>query len=144
MECNRNPRFVVQCTLHAGHKSGPGLPSHAPVARDAHYDPEVGQPRPKLIRDVLLRVVLPKATFGGGDAGYRPSSGATRCYNYGCMGHYLKDCKALRAQVQAAHTAAVGSNAGSNAEADWDEPVEDKEVLQEVKKQSVVDDAESV
>ncbi|KAG6887782.1 hypothetical protein C0992_010765, partial [Termitomyces sp. T32_za158] len=144
MEQNCDPRFVVRRMLPAGHKPGPGPLGNAPVARDAHYGPRAGQPGPKATRDVPPRVVLPKAAFGSSDAGYRPSSEAARCYNCGCMGHYSKDCKVPRVQVQAAHMAAVGSDAESDAEADQEEPVKDGEAPQEVEEQSAVDDAESV
>ncbi|KAG6878158.1 hypothetical protein C0992_008535 [Termitomyces sp. T32_za158] len=53
---------------------------------------------------------------------------------------YSKDCKAPRAQVWAAHMAAVGRD----AEADQDELIKDEEVPQEVEEQSVVDNAESI
>ncbi|KAG6883218.1 hypothetical protein C0992_009404, partial [Termitomyces sp. T32_za158] len=60
------------------------------------------------------------------------------------MGHYLKDCKVSRAQVQAAHIAAVGSNAKSDAEEGQEELVKGKEALQEVEEQMFADDAESI
>ncbi|KAG6894702.1 hypothetical protein C0992_005038 [Termitomyces sp. T32_za158] len=117
MERNRNPWFVVRQTLLAGHKPVPGPLVNVPAARNACYGPGAGQPGPKAMRDAPPKVAPPKAAFGSSDAGYRPSSGAAWCYNCGRMGHYSKDCKAPRVQVQAAHTAAVGSNAmmdGSN------------------------------
>ncbi|KAG6894041.1 hypothetical protein C0992_007714, partial [Termitomyces sp. T32_za158] len=92
-------------------------------------------------RDVPPRVGPPKAAFGGGDAGYKPSGGTPRCYNCGRTGHFSKECKAPRAQVRAAHTAAVESD----AKADPEEPAHDnEEVPQDIEDQSVVDDAESV
>ncbi|KAG6884541.1 hypothetical protein C0992_006107 [Termitomyces sp. T32_za158] len=60
------------------------------------------------------------------------------------MGHYSKDCKAPRAQVWAAHMAAVGSNAESNADVELDELVGDKEALQEDEEPAAGDDAKSV
>ncbi|KAG6875172.1 hypothetical protein C0992_004910 [Termitomyces sp. T32_za158] len=127
MERNRNLRFVVRQALPVGHKPVPGPPVNVPVARDTCYGPGAGQPGPKATRNAPPKVAPPKATFGGGDAGYRPSSRAAWCYNCGCMGHYSKDCKAPRAQVWAAHTAAVGSN----ADAELEELVEDKAAPQE-------------
>ncbi|KAG6874771.1 hypothetical protein C0992_006619 [Termitomyces sp. T32_za158] len=144
IERNCNPRFVVQQTLPAGHKPEHGPPANALVVRDARYGPGAGQPGPKAMRVAPPGVVLPKAAFGGGNTGYRPSSGAVRCYNCGRMGHYLKDCKVPRAQVQAAHTAAVGSDSESNVQAEQEELVEDEEVPQEVEEQSAVDDTKSV
>ncbi|KAG6881488.1 hypothetical protein C0992_000964, partial [Termitomyces sp. T32_za158] len=144
MERNRNLRFVVRRTLPAGHKPAVGSPVNALAARDARYGPRVGQPGPKATRDAPPKVAPPKAAFGGGDAGYRPSSRAVRCYNCGCMGHYSKDCKASRAQVRAAHMAAVESNAKSAAEAEPEELVNDEEGPQEGKEPSAGDDAKSV
>ncbi|KAG6875874.1 hypothetical protein C0992_001983 [Termitomyces sp. T32_za158] len=140
MERNCNPRFVVHRTLPAGHKPVSGPPVNAPAARDARYGPRVGQPEPKSMRDAPPRVAPPKATFGGGDAGYRPSSRAARCYNCGCMGHYSKDCKVPRAQVWAAHTAAVESD----ADAEPEELVNDKEAPQEDEEPIAGEDAESI
>ncbi|KAG6882389.1 hypothetical protein C0995_014823 [Termitomyces sp. Mi166 len=54
------------------------------------------------------------------------------------------DCKAPKAQVQAAHTAAADSNAESNAEEDQEELVNDEEVPLEVEDPEAEDDAESV
>ncbi|KAG6894694.1 hypothetical protein C0992_005097, partial [Termitomyces sp. T32_za158] len=144
MEHNRNLRFVVRQTLPAGHKLVSGPPVNAPVARDAHYGPRVGQPGPKVTRDAPPKVAPPKAAFGGGDAGYRPSSGAAQCYNCGRMGHYSKDCKAPQAQVWAAHTAAVESDTNSDADAEPEELVEDKEAPQEDEEPIAGDDAESI
>ncbi|KAG6870832.1 hypothetical protein C0992_012309, partial [Termitomyces sp. T32_za158] len=60
-------------------------------------------------------------------------------------GHFSKECKAPRAQVRAAHTAAVESDAESDVEAGPEEPAHDnEEVPQDVEEQSAVDDAESV
>ncbi|KAG6885336.1 hypothetical protein C0995_009403 [Termitomyces sp. Mi166 len=52
--------------------------------------------------------------------------------------------KALKAQVQAAHTAAADSNAESNAEEDQEELVKDEEGPPEVEDPEAEDDAESV
>ncbi|KAG6870887.1 hypothetical protein C0995_009904 [Termitomyces sp. Mi166 len=71
----------------------------------------------------------PKVTFGGGDVEYKPSGG---------------DCKALRAQVQAAHTAATNSDVESNAEKDQEELVDDEEAPPEVEELEGDDNAESV
>ncbi|KAG6892909.1 hypothetical protein C0992_011978, partial [Termitomyces sp. T32_za158] len=144
MECNRNPRFVVRQTLPAGHKPAFGSPVNASAAQDARYGPGVGQPGPKATRDAPPKVAPPKAAFGGGDAGYRPSSGAVQCYNCGRTGHYSKDCKAPRAQVRAAHTAAVESDAKSATEAEPEELVDDEEGPQEGEEPSAGDDAKSV
>ncbi|KAG6894740.1 hypothetical protein C0992_004907 [Termitomyces sp. T32_za158] len=140
MERNRNPRFVVRQTLLAGHKPVSGPPVNAPAARDAHYGPRVGQPGPKVMRDAPSRVAPPKATFGGGDAGYRPSSKAAQCYNCGHTGHYSKDCKAPRAQVRAAHMAAVESD----TDAEPEELIDDEEAPQEDEEPIAGEDAESV
>ncbi|KAG6882766.1 hypothetical protein C0992_010721, partial [Termitomyces sp. T32_za158] len=139
-ERNHNPRFVVRRTLPAGHKPVSGPPVNAPAPRDACYGPGVGQPGPKAMRDAPSRVAPPKAAFGSGDAGYRPSSGAARCYNCGCTGHYSKDCKAPRAQVRAAHMAAVESD----TDAEPEELVNDEEAPQEDKEPIAGEDAESV
>ncbi|KAG6894995.1 hypothetical protein C0992_003588 [Termitomyces sp. T32_za158] len=140
MEHNRNPWFVVCCMLPAGHKPGPRPPANALVARDAQYGLGAGQPGPKAMREAPPKVAPPKAAFGSGNAGYRPSSGAAQCYNCGHTGHYSKDCKAPRAQVQAAHMAVVGSD----ADAEQEELVKDEEAPQEVKEQAAGDDAKSV
>ncbi|KAG6896906.1 hypothetical protein C0992_005307, partial [Termitomyces sp. T32_za158] len=132
MERNRNPQFVVRQTLPAGYKPVSGPPVNAPAPRDARYGPGVGQPGPKAMRDAPPRVAPPKAAFGSGDAGYRPSSGAAWCYNCGRTGHYSKDCKAPRAQVWAAHMAAVESDADAEPEElvnDEEAPQEDEELI---------------
>ncbi|KAG6886334.1 hypothetical protein C0992_004502, partial [Termitomyces sp. T32_za158] len=144
MERNRNPRFVVRRTLPAGHKPALGSPVNASAARDVRYGPGVGQPGPKATRDAPPKVAPPKAAFGGGDAGYRPSSRAARCYSCGRTGHYLKECKVPRAQVWAAHTAAVERDADSNADAEPDELVDDEEAPREDEELIAGDDAESV
>ncbi|KAG6886835.1 hypothetical protein C0995_004011 [Termitomyces sp. Mi166 len=55
-----------------------------------------------------------------------------------------RDCKVLRAQVQAAHTAAVNSDVESNAEEDQKELVDDEEAPPKVEELEGDDDAESV
>ncbi|KAG6858630.1 hypothetical protein C0995_015218, partial [Termitomyces sp. Mi166 len=57
---------------------------------------------------------------------------------------YAKDCKAPKAQVQAAHTAAADSNAESNIEEDQEELIKDEEVPPEVEDLEVEYDTESV
>ncbi|KAG6871432.1 hypothetical protein C0992_010969, partial [Termitomyces sp. T32_za158] len=129
MERNCNPWFVVRRSMPAGHKPGSG----------------VGQSAPKATRDVPPRVRPPRAAFGSGDAGYKPSGGTPHCYNCGRMGHFSKECKAPRAQVRAAHTAAVESDAESDAKAGPEEPaLGNKEVPQDEEERSVLDDAESI
>ncbi|KAG6881010.1 hypothetical protein C0995_003396 [Termitomyces sp. Mi166 len=86
---------------------------------------------------------MPKVAFGG-DAGHKPSAATARCYNCGRIGHYAKDCKAPKAQVRAAHTAAADSNAESNTEEDQEELVNDEEVPPEVEDPEAEDDAESI
>ncbi|KAG6870989.1 hypothetical protein C0995_009217, partial [Termitomyces sp. Mi166 len=76
--------------------------------------------------------------------GYKPSGGVARCYNCGRPGHYAKDCKVPKAQVQAAHTAVKNSDVESNAEENQEELVNDKEVSPEVEEPEGDDDAESV
>ncbi|KAG6882953.1 hypothetical protein C0995_013379, partial [Termitomyces sp. Mi166 len=53
-------------------------------------------------------------------------------------------CKVLKAQVQAAHTAAANSNAESNAEEEQEELINDEEVPPKVEEPEAEDDAESV
>ncbi|KAG6883756.1 hypothetical protein C0992_007895 [Termitomyces sp. T32_za158] len=144
MEQNHNPWFVVQCTLPAGYRPGPGPSGNAPVVKEAWYGLRMGQPGLKVMWDAPPRVGPPKAIFGSGDAGYKPSGTASWCYNCGRMGHYLKDCKVPRAQVQAAHMAAVGSNAKSDAEEGQEKLVKGKEAPQEVEEQLFADYAESI
>ncbi|KAG6893077.1 hypothetical protein C0992_011345, partial [Termitomyces sp. T32_za158] len=145
MERNCNPQFVVWRSMPAGHKPGSGQAGNLPAARDNHYGPGMGQSAPKVTQDVPPRVGPPRAAFGSGGAGYKPSGGTPQCYNCGWTGHFSKECKAPRAQVRAAHTAAVESNAESNAEARPEEPaLDNKEVPQDEEERSVIDDVESV
>ncbi|KAG6859663.1 hypothetical protein C0995_006096, partial [Termitomyces sp. Mi166 len=134
MERNHNPWFVVQHRLPAGQRSGPELTGDAPVAKKSRYMPRAGQPGPKRAWDgppkvSHPKVSPPKVTFSGGNAGYKPSGG---------------DCKAPKAQVQAAHTAVKNSNVESNAEENQEELVDNEEVPPEVEEPEGDDDAESV
>ncbi|KAG6884063.1 hypothetical protein C0995_011044 [Termitomyces sp. Mi166 len=139
MEQNRNPWFVVRRRLPAGQRSGPELTGDAPVAKESRYMPRVGQPGPKGAQDGMLKVSHskvspPKVTFSGGDAEYKPSGGVAQCYNCGCPGHYAKDCKVLKVQV----------DVESNTEGNQEELVDNKEVPPEMEEPESDDDAESV
>ncbi|KAG6898664.1 hypothetical protein C0995_008919 [Termitomyces sp. Mi166 len=144
MEQNHNPWFVVWRRLPAGQRPGPGPTGNAPVAKESQYMPGAGQPGPKGAQDGPPRVSPPKVTFSSGNAGYKPSGGVSRCYNCGQTGHYAKDCKVLRAQVQAAYTAATNSDVESNTEEDQEELVNDEEAPPEVEELEGDDDAESI
>ncbi|KAG6855343.1 hypothetical protein C0995_006065, partial [Termitomyces sp. Mi166 len=63
---------------------------------------------------------------------------------YHRTGHYAKDCKVLRAQVQAAYTAAANSNVESNSEEDQEELVNNEEAPPEVEELEGDDNAKSV
>ncbi|KAG6898730.1 hypothetical protein C0995_008679 [Termitomyces sp. Mi166 len=115
--------------LPAGQRPGPGLTGNAPVAKKSRYLPGAGQPGPKKTQDGLPRMSPPKVTSSGGNAEYKPSGG---------------DCKALRAQVRAAHTAAVNSDVESNAEEDQEELVDDEKAPPEVEELEGDDNAESI
>ncbi|KAG6858095.1 hypothetical protein C0995_013191, partial [Termitomyces sp. Mi166 len=132
MERNRNPWFVVQRRLSTGQKPVHGPTGDTPVIKENRYVPRAGQPVQKGVRDGPPqvnppRVSMPKVAFGG-DAGHKPSAATAQCYNCGQIGHYAKDCKAPKAQVRVAHTAAANSNAESNAEEEQEELVNDEEV----------------
>ncbi|KAG6858417.1 hypothetical protein C0995_000217 [Termitomyces sp. Mi166 len=78
MEQNHNPQFVVQRRLPAGQRPEPKPTGDAPVAKESRYMPRAGQPGPKRAWDgppkvSHPKVSPPKVTFGGGNAGYKPS-----------------------------------------------------------------------
>ncbi|KAG6883376.1 hypothetical protein C0993_006552 [Termitomyces sp. T159_Od127] len=143
MEYNCNLQFVVQQMLPAGQRPGPGLTGNVPAVNAMQYRPGIGQPGPQAMWNGPPKVGPPKATPGGVDASHKPGGVAAQCYTYGRVGHYLRDCKAPRAQVQAAYMAAVGSNTESNTE-EQDELVDNKEAPQEIEEQLAADDAESI
>ncbi|KAG6877308.1 hypothetical protein C0993_008689 [Termitomyces sp. T159_Od127] len=132
-------KFVIQQTLPAGNRPGPGPTGNVPAVKAAWYGPGVGQSGQQATQVGPLRVGPPRAAPGGGKAGHKPGGIASWYYSCGRVG----DCKVARVQVQAVHMAAVGSNTESETE-EPGELVHDEEALQEVEEQLVVDDAESI
>ncbi|KAG6858700.1 hypothetical protein C0995_014654, partial [Termitomyces sp. Mi166 len=147
MDQNRNPRFIVQHRLSAGQKPVQGPAGDTPATKENRYVPRGGQPvqeeqdGPPQVNS--LRVNPPNVAFGG-DTGHKLSAATAQCYNCGQIGHYAKDCRAPKAQVRAAHTAAADSDAESNAGQDQEELVRDEEVPPEVEDPEAEYDAESV
>ncbi|KAG6858631.1 hypothetical protein C0995_015217, partial [Termitomyces sp. Mi166 len=147
MDWNRNPWFVMQCKLSPGQKPVQGPTGDTPVTNENQHVPKAGQPVQKgqdgPPRVNPPRVSSPKVAFGG-DARHKPSAATARCYNCGRIGHYAKDCKAPKAQLRAAHTAAADSDAESDVEEDQEELVKDEEVPPEEKDLEAEYDTESI
>ncbi|KAG6869810.1 hypothetical protein C0995_000377, partial [Termitomyces sp. Mi166 len=136
MDWNCNPWFVVQRKLSPGQKPVQRPTGDTPVTNENRHVPRVGQP--------VQKGVSPPKVTSGGDARYKPSAATARCYNCGRISHYAKDCKAPKAQLRAAHTAAADSDAESDVEEDQEELVKDEEVPPEEEDLEAEYDAESV
>ncbi|KAG6859297.1 hypothetical protein C0995_009906 [Termitomyces sp. Mi166 len=147
MDQNCNPRFVVWHRLSTGQKPVQGPAGDTPVTNKNRHAPRAGQPVQKGWDgppQVNPPRVSPSKVAFGGDARHKPSAATAQCYNCGRIGHYTKDCKAPKAQVRAAHTAAADSNAESDVEEDQEELIKDEEVLPEVEDLEAEYDTESV
>ncbi|KAG6880946.1 hypothetical protein C0995_003646, partial [Termitomyces sp. Mi166 len=138
MDQNRNPQFVMQRKLSPGQKPVQGPTGDTLVTNENRHAPKVGQPvqkgqdGPPWVNPP--RDSLPKVAFGG-DARHKPSAATAQCYN--C------DCKALKAQLRAVHTAAADSNAESDVEEDQEKLIKDEEVPPEEEDLEAEYDAES-